>query len=144
MATSATNTRAFNALFSTMTANSRKVETLSSAEFFKNKLSIFDFLKQLREKGNFVSSLGLNSVADGGTVRTSEGGRCSVWFSWDDNEASFTVSASLSKRMVELCGDTDFRAQSNGGVEALRTCYPLLTKAFVGQHKESGVLMLAV
>ena len=140
----ASNIQAFNALHSALESNSRKVETLSSAEYFKSKQSIFEFLKGLREKGNFASSLGLNSVADGGTVRTSENGRCSIWFSWDDNESAVTVSASLSKRMVELCGDTDFRSQPNGAVEALRTCYPLLTKAFVGIHKETGNLMLAV
>lgn len=140
----ASNTRAFNAIFNELVSSARTVETLSSAGYYKNKLSIFDFLKGLREKGNFVSTLGLNSADNGGTVRLSEGGRATIWFSWDDKEASVTVSKALSQRMVELCAGTDFRSMPNGGVEALRACYPLLTKAFVGQHKQTGATMVAV
>jgi hypothetical protein len=144
MAFSASQTRAFNAIYSNQDASSRKVETLSSGKYFKHKLSIFDYLKGLREKGNFTASLGLNSAANGGTARQTENGRVTIWFSWDDKESSVTVSSSLSERMLSLCGDTDYRSQANGAVEALRVCYPLLTKAFIGIHMDTGVTMLAV
>tara|TARA_R100001369_G_scaffold45736_1_gene71947 strand:+ start:1844 stop:2281 length:438 start_codon:yes stop_codon:yes gene_type:complete len=145
MANSATQTRAFNAIFSTMDSSSRKVVKLSSKEYFKHTISVFDYITKLREtKGDFTSTLGLNSVDNGGTIRMSENGRCSIWFNWADNEASVTVSSKLSERMLKLCGDTDFRAVEGGGVEALRTCYPLFTEAFFGIHKDTGVLMLAV
>ena len=145
MANSATQTRAFNAIFSALDSSSRKVEKLSSKEYFKNRISVFDFITQLREKnGDFTSTLGLTSAAEGGTVRLSENGRCSIWFNWADNESSVTVSSSLSERMVAICGDTNFRATEGGAVEALRTCYPLLGEAFFGIHRDTGILMLAV
>jgi hypothetical protein len=59
---SATNTRAFNALFDDIKANSREVQSLSSAEYFVNRVPIVEFLTKLRAKGNFVSSLGLTSM----------------------------------------------------------------------------------
>ncbi len=148
MQNSATSTRAFNSLFNDFDNGAKKVETLSSGEYFKNKLPVLDFLHKLREKGDFVSSLGLDSVANGGTVRQSENGRVSIWFEWtrgsETVQNNITVSSSLSERMLSLCGDTDFRSQPNGAQEALRLCLPLLAKAFVGQHKSSGTLMLAV
>ena len=148
MANIATNTRALNALYAVMNANATEVQELTSGEFYKNKQSIFDFLAFLRNKGNFVSTLGLTSVAEGGTVRTSENGRCTIFFRYADGNKSkdgkLVVSEKLSKRMVELGGDTDFRSMPEGGVEALRTMYPLLTKAFAGVHKDTGAFMLAV
>jgi len=55
---SATNTQAFNALFNDIKTNSREVQSLSSAEYFTNRVPIVEFLTKLRAKGNFVSSLG--------------------------------------------------------------------------------------
>ena len=148
MQNSATTTRAFNSLFSDFDTNAKKVETLSAGEYFKNKVPVLDFLNRLREQGDFVSSLGLESVANGGTVHQSDNGRVSIWFEWSRGservQNNVTVSESLSKRMLSLCGDTDYRSQPNGAQEALRLCLPLLAKAFVGQHKSSGTLMLAV
>ena len=154
MQNSATSTRAFNSLFKDFNSSAKKVETLSSGEYFTDKLPVLDFLHKLREQGDFVSSLGLDSVANGGTVRQSENGRVSIWFEWSRGsetvQNSITVSKSLSERMLSLCGDTDYRSLPNGAQEALRLCLPLLAKAFVGKHKASkepgkpAVLMLAV
>ena len=140
-----------NADFNSLESSSCKVEAVSEGEYLNNKLDLVSFLKQLGEREgfeHFTSSLGLNSFDDGGTVRVTDGGRVTIWIQWEANnetlEAPITVSASLSERMLKLCGDTNFRAMANGGLEALRICYPLLTKAFVGTHKETGLATLAV
>jgi HAD superfamily hydrolase (TIGR01509 family) len=140
-----------NADFNSLESSSCKVEAVSEGEYLNNKLDLVSFLKQLGEREgfeHFTSSLGLNSFDDGGTVRVTDGGRVTIWIQWEANnetlEAPITVSASLSERMLKLCGDTNFRAMPNGGLEALRICYPLLTKAFVGTHKKTGLATLAV
>ena len=145
MATTAQQTKAFNAIFANLKATSKKTETLSSEKYFKNKLSIFTFLERLRAEGNFTCTLGLNKASEGGTLKVSENGRCSVWFEGNGWTNNITVSEAISKRMVELCGDENFRANYvDGGLEAMRKCYPLLTKAFVGEQKSTGITMIAV
>ena len=141
---SAPNTQAFNALFNDIKANSREVQSLSSAEYFSNRVPIVEFLTKLRAKGNFVSSLGLTSVEDGGKLRLSADGRATIWFSCEDWESNIVVSKSISQRMASLCGDTNYRTEPNGGVQALNDCLGLLTKAFVGMHKQTGATMVAV
>ncbi len=145
-----TERKAFNAIKKNLKKNSRAKKELTAQEYYTNCMPLLKFFKEIREEdGNFTVALGLNSVENGGTIGSSANGRCTLWVNYVDEvdgpqEDNWTFSEKLSKRILDLHGDKDYRSLENGGYLAVTDCVPLLIKAFVGTHKKTKATGIAI
>ena len=142
----AAEVRAFNAIQKVLKADSREKKDLTAKEYYKptTVLPFMQYFAMLKEKGGFTAQFGLDSVANGGSIKLSEKGRVTLFLEYADGaqgrETNFSFSVKLSTRIAELLGDTDFRSLgANGGIIALRDASPCWGKAFVGVNKTSGL-----
>jgi len=139
-----TKTKAMKAALASLYSGMRDVQTVDVSVNFDDSVLLVDFFLNIRENGDLKLSLGLESASNGGGVRLSEGGRASVWFIQNGQEAAVTLTASLTKRVVSLLEGRDFRTEfgEKAGEEALKAALPVIGSRNYGRHRESGAWLI--
>ena len=125
----------------------------SSEEYFEQVTDLLPYLTELQkgfvETGYTVSySLGLASAQDGGSLLVSASGRGSFYISATKGaemlELRLTLTERLTKKVAEVLGDQNFRADygDQAGQAAVRTALPVIGNRRFGKHTETGAMFI--
>ena len=125
----------------------------SAEEHFTNVQELLPYLTELQKgfvkKGYTLAySLGLASAENGGGLLTSGSGRASLYITAtkgaDALELRLTLTERLTKKVAEVLGDQNFRADygDQAGQAAIRAALPVIAGRKFGIHAETNGLFI--